>query len=364
MARRGGRLRLPEARPKGGLRLFARAAWMSLWQCCAGYAAAFGGTALGMGAASLLAHTGLVGRLQEFDSHARFADFGPWVILLVTAGMGISLFLVQAVTGLALRQLYLLPRLHVSVGVLTAFAYFLPTVRLNVGWIVLPGALLAWWVWRALERPDPVRIEWLLYKYYRGFPVLQDWIGNAIVSEWVSAAGPQPSRQPASTRAATPAGRPALASSLFDGYLSEMRAMLPRLAGTMVEDEWSRLIEVSERIYEMAGNEPDKYSSLNHFLASQLPNAIKLGGYFVTLGKLTESDPTRAPRMLEIETSLQGLFTQFEKVHNQTVESDLAGLEVTLQLLQEDLQQAEQRRAYTPVAVKSAAGEPVRDMQH
>ncbi|MBN3823506.1 hypothetical protein G3O00_07730 [Burkholderia sp. Ac-20384] len=351
MLRWGGRLQLPKMRPKGGTRLFVRALWMSLWHGFVAYGSAFAGTAVGVGAASLVAAVGLVDRLHEFDKHARFVDFGAWVIAVVTAGAGMSLFLMGAVMGLAFRHLYLVPRVHLAVGLLTAFAFFLPTVGLSVGWIVLPAALLVWWGLRALETPDSARIEWLLHKYYRGFPELQDWIREYIVTAWMSASRPAPQPLPQTelpSVATAVVNRRGLASSLFDEHLSEMSQMYPRLKGSVIEDEWSALIRTSKRIHQMVGTDAERYSLLNHFLASQMPNAIRLGWFFVKADGLTESNPSRAEHMHEIEAGLKGLLGQFEKVQNQMAESDLEGLQALLRVLNEDLKQAEQREASAP----------------
>ncbi|VWC98442.1 hypothetical protein BLA18112_03816 [Burkholderia lata] len=351
MLRWGGRLQLPKVRPKGGTRLFVRALWMGLWHGFVAYGSAFAGTAVGVGAASLVAAVGLVDKLQEFDKHARFVDFGAWVIAVVTAGAGMSLFLMGAVMGLAFRHLYLVPRVHLAVGLLTAFAYFLPTVWLSVGWIVLPAALLVWWGLRALETPDSARIEWLLHKYYRGFPELQDWIREYILTAWMSSSRPAPQPLPQTeppSVATAAANRRGLASSLFDEHLSEMSQMCPRLKGSVIEDEWGALIRTSERIHRMVGADAERYSLLNHFLASQMPTAIRLGWFFVKADGLTESNPSRAEHMREIEAGLKGLLGQFEKVQNQMAESDLEGLQALLRVLNEDLKQAEQREASAP----------------
>ncbi|MGZ2744392.1 hypothetical protein [Burkholderia stagnalis] len=340
--------------PRGSGRFVFRVLAWAVLHGVAGYGSALLGLAIGEGMEKLAVNLGLVDRPYGFHVRTSFEGLVLGPLLVVTSGACMLISSMWSLSTLRFRLAYLLVPMHLSFMVLIAFAFFLPSVGLSTMWIVLPAALLVWMCVGLLKKPNPAAVMKALRSYYRGFPAQQYWIREYVLEGWVtlspgalSELEPKPEPRP-EPKADTAASAPGLASGLFDGYLSEMREMLPQLRGSVVEDEWSRLIETSLHIHRMAGADTDKYSLLNHLLASQMPNAIRLGQYFVKLGGLTESNPTRAERMREIEVGLQGLCRQFEKVQNQMVESDLAGLQTTLRLLQEDLKQAEQREARTP----------------
>ncbi|WP_157635998.1 5-bromo-4-chloroindolyl phosphate hydrolysis family protein [Burkholderia ubonensis] len=312
------------------------------------------GAGIGRAAAGLVANLGLVDKLNDVNGHA----VSGWTVgLALTLGACMSICAMWSVGTLRFRVVYLLIPIDLSFMFVIACANFLTSVSMSAIWMVLPVALVVRTCRSMLIMPNVNTVLANLRHYYPWFPAQKAWIREYVLQDWVTLPlaslselqatepAPEPELKPKADPAAQPAG---YSAEMFKAHLSDMREMRPRLRGSIVEDEWNKLMEISQRIWEMANAEPEKYSLLNHFLAVQIPTAITLSQYFVKLGGLTESNPTRTERMREIEAGLQGLCGQFEKVQNQMVESDLAGLQTTLRLLQQDLKQAEQREARAP----------------
>ncbi|AYZ67893.1 hypothetical protein EGY31_33395 [Burkholderia multivorans] len=353
----GARWSVPPQPPRSGRFVFRVLMWGVLQGFTALGSVAWG-AGIGKGAAWLVANLGLVDKLSDDTGHALPDSFFMWTaVLALTVGACMSIGAMWSFGTLRFRVVYLLIPIDISLMFVIACAYFLPSVQMSVVWAVFPVALVVWACRNMLTTPNTNSVLKCLRSYYRGLPAQMAWIREYVLQDWVTlplaslselqAAEPEPEPKPElkTDPAVQPAG---YSAEMFKAHLSGMREMRPRLRGSMVEDEWNKLMEISERIWEMANAEPEKYSLLNHFLAVQIPTAITLSQYFVKLGGLTESNPTRTERMREIEAGLQGLCGQFEKVQNQMVESDLAGLQTTLRLLQQDLKQAEQREARAP----------------
>ncbi|WP_080408460.1 5-bromo-4-chloroindolyl phosphate hydrolysis family protein [Burkholderia ubonensis] len=347
----GARLSVPPQPPRSGRFVI----WVLFWGVFQGLAALSSvlvGGGIGHAAADLVANLGLVDKLNDVNGHA-VSGWTAGLALIVGACM--SICAMWSIGTLRFRVVYLLIPIDLSFMFVSACANFLPSVSMSAIWMVLPVALVVRTCRSMLTMPNVNTVLANLRHYYPWFPAQKYWIREYVLQQWVTlpltslselqAAEPKPEPEPKTDPAVRPAG---YSAEMFKAHLSDMREMRPRLRGSMVEDEWSKLMEISQRIWEMANAEPEKYSLLNHFLAVQIPTAITLSQYFVKLGGLTESNPTRTERMREIEAGLQGLCGQFEKVQNQMVESDLAGLQTTLRLLQQDLKQAEQREARAP----------------
>ena len=256
---------MPKVRPKGGTRL-CPCAVDELVARIRGLRFRVRGNGGRVGAASLVAAVGLVDKLQEFDKHARFVDFGPWVIAVMIAGAGMSLFLMGAVMGLAFRHLYL-PRIHLGIGLLTAFAYFLPTVWLSVDGSCCRLRCSSGGATRAGNPGLRAGSSGCCTSITAGSE-LQDWIREYVLTAWMSSSrpAPQPLQQAElSSVAGTAANRHGLASSLLDEQMAEMSRMYAQLKGSVIEDEWSALIRTSQRIHRMVGTDAERYSLLNHF---------------------------------------------------------------------------------------------------